>query len=113
MKNSLKKEKIFDHSYIKNAFKYIESNQCYDQDGRLKIDGDYGDYRMKIFRNKDKLAYYSDSKSIFQDNLFNAKIQDYAKSGMKANLDIDHIVGDNNEESDDSGQRNGLNSRKV
>lgn len=33
----------------------------------LKIDGDYGDFRMKLFRKKDKSKYYNDPKSIFSD----------------------------------------------
>ncbi len=49
----------------------------------IKIDGDYGDYRMKIFRNKDKIKYYNDPTSVFSDKDFVQKIWDYA--GCKRN----------------------------
>jgi hypothetical protein len=31
----------------------------------LQIDGGIGDYKMKLFRKKDKICHYQDPKSIF------------------------------------------------
>lgn len=43
------------NSYISQALQKIEKGCVDQQTGQLKIDGHFGDYRMKIFRKKDKL----------------------------------------------------------
>lgn len=40
---------------------------------------------MKIFRNKDKLKYYNDPSSVFNDKDFLQKIWDYADCGINKN----------------------------
>lgn len=50
-------------SYIEKSMALLEAG-CH-QDESLKIDGFYGDYRMKLFRLKDKNHYANNIKSIF------------------------------------------------
>jgi len=52
----------------------------------LNIDGGIGDYRMKMFRNKDKIKYYNDPSSIFDEKSFTQKIWEYAYSGIDGKL---------------------------
>ena len=49
--------------------KYIE-NGCY-QNGKLQIDGNIGDYRMSIFRLKDKKKRINENPSSFTKTFIN------------------------------------------
>lgn len=50
-------------SYIERTLSLLEDG-CY-KDSHLKIDGDIGDYRMKLFRKKDKTDYSKCINSVF------------------------------------------------
>ena len=50
VKNKVETERPGD--YINQSMKYIEDG-CY-ENGKLKIDGSIGDYKMSIFRLKDR-----------------------------------------------------------
>jgi len=41
-------------SYIENTLKLMDSNSSLGYGKSFVIDGSYGDYRMKLFRQKDK-----------------------------------------------------------
>lgn len=69
-----------ENSYIAQALANIEKG-CIDQrTGQLKIDGNFGDYRMKLFRKKNRQKYFNDPTSIFSDKDFIQKIFDCANS---------------------------------
>lgn len=83
----IEKKKQSENSYISKAFSYIE-NGCYDpKTGLIKLDGDYGDYRMRIFRKKDKFKYYNEISSIFDDKDFVQSIWSYADCGINKSED--------------------------
>lgn len=51
------------YSYIERTISFLEEGG---KEGKhLKIDGDFGDYRMRLFRLKDRKKYANDIKSVF------------------------------------------------
>ena len=50
-------------SYIKKTMDLLDAG-CSEK-GHLKIDGDIGDYRMRLFRRKDKNEYLNSVRSVF------------------------------------------------
>lgn len=59
----IKKAKI--GAYIDETLKNV-NNGCY-KDGKLCLDGGYGDYRMAIFRLKDKKKRFNEVPSMFNE----------------------------------------------
>ena len=57
-------------SYIQHTLDLMQSG--YSKDNHLKIDGSIGDYRMKLFRSKDKKEYANGIKSIFTTTFTNS-----------------------------------------
>lgn len=54
------------HSYIEKTLDLLEGG-CV-KEGSLNIDGDIGDYRMRLFRNKDKKDYARNIRSVFTNS---------------------------------------------
>jgi hypothetical protein len=42
---------------------------CYDQQKRLKIDGGFGDYNMKLFRFRERLKFVREIPSAFTSSI--------------------------------------------
>lgn len=53
-------------SYIEKTLDLLEGG-CI-KEGSLNIDGDIGDYRMRLFRNKDKKDYARNIHSVFTNS---------------------------------------------
>lgn len=51
------------HSYIERTLELLD-NGCY-KGSTLNIDGDIGDYRMRLFRNRDRKDYAKNITSVF------------------------------------------------
>lgn len=63
---------------------------CYES-GKLKIDGNYGDYRMSIFRLKDRNKYLRTKPTIFTSNMTN-KLYNISQNDPECQKEIMRII---------------------